>query len=82
MSYVNDIIENVYYYNNNNNTVYNGFNSESEILSKLIIDKIISLVINEVFVQETFKNNPDYIFNNMKNIIKHLIKLIMIKIVI
>ena len=75
MSYVNDIIENVYYYNNNNNTVYNGFNSESEILSKLIIDKIISLVINEVFVQETFKNNPDYIFNNMKNIIKPLIKL-------
>ena len=75
MSYENDNTEKYHYYSDNNNINYIGFKFESEIVSKLIIEKIISLVINEHFVKESFKNNPDYIFTYIKTMITPLIKL-------
>ena len=75
MSYENDNTEKYYYYKNYNNINNNGIKSESEIVTKLIIEKIISLVINEYFVKEIFKNNPDYTFKYIKSMLNPLIKL-------
>ena len=73
MSYDN-YIKNSFGFNKEDNNFKCEFKNESEIISRYIIDKIISLVISKNMMHEIFENNVYYYFEYLKKILTPLIK--------